>query len=119
VDSQIELGFILDARRHQSSGVERNHNRLIALNLVLARGQLAAPRRRRPGHMPQLIAAHVVAQGFKLASLAAPGALAMGSGKRASAERFQFRFPRSPHVRVDLNAGGQAHARLLPDQPEA
>ena len=62
MNRQVKFRLAFDARRHQSSGVERNHNRLVALDLILPRRDLAAPRRRRPRDVSQLIAAHVVAQ---------------------------------------------------------
>ena len=46
----------------QPPAVDRDQDRLVTLNLILARCELSAPRRCAPGYVPQFIAAHVVAQ---------------------------------------------------------
>ncbi len=57
-----------DSRLQQPSRVQNDPHRLAALGLVAARNQLAAPRRRRPAHVTQVVALEILAQALKVAA---------------------------------------------------
>src|SRR5689334_19579939 len=103
VHGGIEFCLLLDARRHESPGVERYQDRLIAFDLILACREFSASCRRCPGDVTQLVAPHVVAHRFKLASLAAPRSFAMRGNNRTRAECFQLCFTSPTHVWINLH----------------
>src|SRR5207237_791964 len=84
--------------------------------LILPCDQPAASRGGRPGNVPHLVATHVIAQRFKLASFAAPLRFAPRRDERAGAQRSQFNFARAPHVGIDLDGDGRMDTRLTPNQ---
>src|SRR6185369_16047849 len=57
----VEFCLLFDTRRHQPAGIKRDQNRLIALDLILARREFSASRSRRPRDVTQLVAAYVIA----------------------------------------------------------
>ena len=113
---RVELRFIFDPRGHQTSSIQHDQNRLVALHLILSRDQPAASRGGCPGNVPHLVATHVIAQRFKLASFAAPLRFAPRRDERAGAQRSQFNFARAPHVGIDLDGDGRIDTRLTPNQ---
>ena len=88
VNRRIEFRLCADSAGHQTPGVERDDNCLVALDLILARRQFRASGGWRPGNMPLFVAAHVIAQGLKLAPLAATNRSALNGKVRIGAERF-------------------------------
>ena len=68
----IEFGFLLNPRGHQTAGIDRDKNRLVAFHLILARDQLAAARGRGPRDMPHLVALNIITQRFEVAAFTAP-----------------------------------------------
>src|ERR1700730_9699100 len=69
--------------------------------------------------MTHLVTAHIIAQRFKITSFTAPLRLAPRRYKRTRAQSSQLSFAGAPHVRINLDGVGRAHARLTPYQPPA
>src|SRR5689334_3569237 len=115
---RIEFCLLLDARRHESTSIECDQDRLIAFDLILACREFSASCCRGPGDVTQFVAAHVVAHRFKLASLAAPRSFAMCGNNRTRAEGFQLCFTSATHVWINLHGYRLDDFRLTPDQFE-
>ena len=118
MNRRVEFRFVADASGHQASRVERDDDRLVAFDLILARDELRAPRGRRPRNMPELVAAHVIAHRFELAPFAAPHGFALNRQKALRSQCFELHFARAPHIRINLDGLRLAQISLTPDQTE-
>src|SRR5690606_14085359 len=116
VDRGVKLGLGTYAAGHQTPGVDGHYHGLIALDLILAGGQLRTAGGGGPGDVPELIAANVIAHGFELAALTAADSLALNGDERLGSQGFEFHLAGTAHIRIDLNALDIAEAGLAPDQ---
>ena len=116
---RLELRLFADPASHEPAGVERNDDRLIALDLVLARREFISSRGRGPGDMTKLVTADIIPHRFELTPLATPYRTPLDSEERSCAERLEFHLASSPHIRIDLYTLFLSYRCLAPNEAEA